>query len=68
MYYGEWSHKFRNNIIHLEVAGGLTNHEVWDVIRKAKVSPKVQIFNWRVMKDSIPCAGILAKRHVGDSG
>jgi hypothetical protein len=41
---------------------------MWEVIWKLKCQSKVNIYLWRVMKETIPCRVVLANRHVEVSG
>ena len=63
-YYAEWEGQYgqRLNIGHQ--AFGIKPHPIWDKIWGLKVAPKVKIFLWRVMHNTIPCRVTLANRHI----
>jgi hypothetical protein len=65
-YHLHWIHKFGANRVN-DQAGGVGDEQVWSKLWKLDVPAIIKIFGWRVLHGLIPCKGILANRHIGNS-
>jgi ribonuclease HI len=66
-YHLEWRAEYRRRAQRVDSSDRSSPHVVWKKIWSAKVSRKVQIFNWRALHGIIPCLCTLANRHIGSS-
>jgi hypothetical protein len=65
-YHLQWSSKFGGNILQ-QHASGVGDVDVWGKQWQLQVPRKIKIFGWRVLLGAIPCKGILANHHIGNS-
>jgi ribonuclease HI len=66
-YYCQWDHKFGRHNRNTNIAEG-ANNEVWKSLWNLEIPNKIKIFGWRVLHAMIPCRGVLANRHIGNTG
>ena len=63
-YHVEFDHQFGRHYASLNSPGSAQLNAVWKELWQLRLPEKIKHFGWKVLKEVLPCYGVLAGRHV----